>query len=123
MTADYERAVIDHVIDLLEVDGKLYGLIEMRPANSHLLIVNIAVRPDQQGKGLGNRLLQHAEWFARSLSLDEIHLYTNAVMASNLNFYRGRGYQEYRRGTIVPGSVTVFMRKKIGLSDCKAERS
>lgn len=123
MTADYERAVIDHVIDLLEEDGNLCGLIEMLPADSHLLIVNIAVRPDQQGRGLGDRLLQHAEWFARSLGLDEIQLYTNAVMASNLNFYGRRGYQEYRRGTIVPGSVTVFMRKKIELSDCEAERS
>jgi N-acetylglutamate synthase-like GNAT family acetyltransferase len=121
MTADYDRAVVEHIIDLLEQDGNLRALIEMAPADSHLLVVNIAVQPDQQGKGLGDRLLNHAEWFARSLGLDEIQLYTNAAMASNLDFYGRRGYQEFRRGTIVPGSVSVFMRKKIRLAGCDVE--
>jgi ribosomal protein S18 acetylase RimI-like enzyme len=65
MTADYNRAVAEHIIDLWEKDGDLYALIEMLPAApSHLLILNIAVRPDQQGKGLGNKLLEHAERLA-----------------------------------------------------------
>ena len=121
MTADYDRAVVEHIIDLLEEDGDLRGLIEMAPACGHLLIVNIAVRPDHQGKGLGDRLLDHAQWFARSLGLDEIQLYTNAAMASNLDFYGRRGYHEFRRGTLVPGSVSIFMRKKIRLPGCDAE--
>jgi GNAT superfamily N-acetyltransferase len=123
MTADYDRAVIEHVIDLVEEDGSLRALIEMAPADGHLLIVNIAVRPDQQGRGLGDRLLKHAEGFARSLGLEEIQLYSNAAMASNLDFYGRRGYQEFRRGTLVPGTVSVFMRKTIKLSDCEAESS
>jgi GNAT superfamily N-acetyltransferase len=85
--------------------------------------VNIAVRPDQQGRGLGDRLLNHAEQFALSLGLDEIRLYTNALMASNVDFYGRRGYQEFRRGTLVPGTVSVFMRKTIRLSGCEAEPS
>ena len=117
MTADYDRAVREHIIDLMEDDGNLHALIEMRAEAGHLLIVNIAVRPDQQGKGLGDRLLHHAERCAHSLGLDEIQLYTNAAMAPNLDFYGRRGYQEFRRGTIVPGTVTVFMRKKIKLLD------
>jgi GNAT superfamily N-acetyltransferase len=117
MTADYDRAVVEHVIDLVEEDGHLCALVEMAPADSHLLIVNIAVRPDRQGSGLGAKLLNHAEWFARSLGLGEIQLYTNVTMASNLDFYGRRGYQEFRRGTVVPGSVSVFMRKKIALPD------
>jgi hypothetical protein len=44
-------------------------------------------------------------------------------MASNLDFYGRRGYQEFRRGTIVPGTVSVFMRKRITLPDCEAEPS
>jgi GNAT superfamily N-acetyltransferase len=123
MTADYERAVIAHAVFLLEEDSDLRALIEMAPADGHLLIVNIAVRPDQQGAGLGGRLLDHAEWFARSLGLDEIQLYSNAAMASNLDFYGRRGYLEFRRGTVVPGSVSVFMRKQISLPACEAEPS
>jgi GNAT superfamily N-acetyltransferase len=123
MTADCDRAVSEHVVDLLEEDGSLCALIEMAPADGHLLIVSIAVRPDRQGRGLGDRLLDHAEWFARSLGLGEIQLYTNAMMVSNLDFYGRRGYQEFRRGTIVPGAVSVFMRKRITRPECEAEPS
>lgn len=123
MTADFDRAVSAHVIDLLEEDGDLLALIEMRPERDHLHMVNIAVRPDQQGKGLGRRLLQHAERLARTLGLDEIQLYTNAAMAPNLDFYGRRGYQEFRRGTVVPGTASVFMRKRLSPSDCEAEES
>jgi GNAT superfamily N-acetyltransferase len=78
-----------------------------------LLIENIAVRPDQQGKGIGGKLLLHAEGLGRSLGLNDTQLYTNAAFASNLSFYSRRGYQEFRRGTVVPGSVTVYMAKKL----------
>ena len=81
MTADYDRAVAEHVVDLWEEDGQLLALIEVIPAADHLLIENIAVRPDQQGKGIGERLLLHAEGLASSLGFDEIRLYTNAAFA------------------------------------------
>jgi GNAT superfamily N-acetyltransferase len=116
MTADYERAVSDHIIDLWEEHGQLVALIEVIPASDHLLIENIAVRPDRQGKGLGGELLHGADELARSLGFDEIRLYTNAAFASNLSFYFRRGYKEYRRGTLIPGSVTVFLRKRIKAS-------
>jgi hypothetical protein len=44
-------------------------------------------------------------------------------MASNLDFYGRRGYQEFRRGTLMPGAVSVFTQKTIRLSDCEAEPS
>jgi N-acetylglutamate synthase-like GNAT family acetyltransferase len=113
MTADYDSAVADHIIDVWQEDGQLVALIEVIPTSDHLLIENIAVRPDQQGKGLGDKLLRHAERVAHSLGFHEIRLYTNAAFASNLSFYSRRGYQEYRRGTVVAGSVTVFMRKSL----------
>ena len=117
MTADYDRAVVDHIIDLWEENGELLALIEIVRGSGHLSIENIAVRPDQQGKGLGSKLLDHAENLALSLGLDELRLYTNAAFASNLSFYSRRGYQEYQRGSRLPGSVTIFMRKRIKLAD------
>jgi GNAT superfamily N-acetyltransferase len=113
MTADYDRAIANHIIELLEEGGQLLALIEMIQQEDHLLVENVAVRPDQQGKGLGEWLLQHAEGIARSLDLEEMRLYTNAAFTSNIAFYAKRGYEEYRRGAIVPGTTTVFMRKRI----------
>jgi len=49
MTADYDAAVRDHLVDLLYDDGRLVGLIEMRPEADYLLIVNVAVAPTSQG--------------------------------------------------------------------------
>jgi N-acetylglutamate synthase-like GNAT family acetyltransferase len=113
MTADYERAVSEHIIDLYEHCGELLGLVEMIPHSDHLLIENIAVRPDQQGKGLGGTLLRHAEDHAQSLGVDETRLYTNAAFATNLAFYATRGYREFCRETVAPGAVAVHMRKPI----------
>ena len=114
MTADYERAVLEHVIDLVEEDGEIVALIEVAPAEDHLLIENLAVSPDHQGKGLGDRLLRHAEALAKAMGVDELRLYTNALFASNLAFYARRGFEEYRREELVPGSLGVFMRKRLG---------
>ena len=65
MTANYEQAVIDHVIDILEQEGRAVALIEVIPGPSHLLIENVAVLPEWHGKGIGGFLLGHAETIAR----------------------------------------------------------
>jgi GNAT superfamily N-acetyltransferase len=59
MTADYEAAVRNHEIDMLYLGDALVGLVEMA-ARDHLLIVNVAVAPERQGKGVGPRLMAHA---------------------------------------------------------------
>ena len=91
MTADYDHAVRYHMIDLYEEGGELQALIEMLVEAEHHLIENIAVRPNQQGKGIGDRLLRHAETVAASMSIREIQLYTNAAFVSNIAFYTKRG--------------------------------
>ena len=53
MQADYERAVAEHTIDLMIVNGALAGLIETMLEPDHLWIENVAVAPEQQGRGFG----------------------------------------------------------------------
>jgi GNAT superfamily N-acetyltransferase len=114
MTADYARAVSEHFIDLCELGDEVVGLVELIPGPDHLLIENIAVRPDQQGRGLGDVLLKRAEDRARSLGFGETRLYTNALFAANLAFYAKRGYSEFDRETMAPGTIAVHMRKPMG---------
>ncbi len=113
MTADYGRAVREHHIDLHEIDGHLIALIEMMRHSDHLLIENIAVRPDHHGHGIGGKLLDHAETTARELGHPELRLYTNAAFASNIAFYARRGFTEYRRNPIAAGGEIVHMRKSV----------
>jgi GNAT superfamily N-acetyltransferase len=93
MTADYDIAVRDHWIDVLEDDGVLLALIEIIPQTDHLLIENLAVAPIHQGRGYGRRLMTHAEALARSQGHAEIRLYTNKLFVENIAFYRKRGYR------------------------------
>src|SRR5215813_8663315 len=88
MTADYEEAVKNHRIDLLYLDGKLVALIEMLPKADHLFIENVAVAPAFQGRGLGRKLLTHAEEVAASLGISVIKLCTNKLFAENLRLYQ-----------------------------------
>ncbi len=113
MTVNYDRAVIDNLIDLYEIDGEAVALVEVVPHAQHLLIENIAVRPDHQGKKIGEMLLSHAETIARSLQLAELRLYTNAAFISNVEFYARHGFQEFHREPFPAGGITVYMKKMI----------
>jgi GNAT superfamily N-acetyltransferase len=113
MTADYDKAVVAHMIDLHEDDGALVALVEMVAMNDHLLIENIAVHPGHQGKGLGDSLLAHAESLAGTLSFDEARLYTNEAFVSNIAFYERRGYSIFSREPIPAGGHLVRMRKAL----------
>ena len=113
MTADYDRAVAAHMIDLYEIDGRLQGLIETIAADGHLLIENLAVHPDEQGKGLGDLLLKHARDLAQELGYDEIRLYTNAAFAANIAFDATRGLSEYSRQTFPKGGHLVRMKQRL----------
>ena len=66
MTADYEKAVREHWIDLIEDDAQLVALIEMIPHADFLLIENVAVAEAQQGRGHGKALLAHAARTAKA---------------------------------------------------------
>jgi len=88
------------------------ALIEMAPKADHLLIVNVAVAPNYQGKGYGRALMAHAEEVARSLSLNEMRLYTNVLFAENLRLYSRLGYRVDREEQHPQFGVTVYMSKR-----------
>ena len=113
MTAHYDVAVRDHLIELLEVDGQLMGLVECIAEPDHLLIENLAVSPAAQRRGYGHRLMAHAEDLARSLGVGEVRLYTNKLFAENVDFYKRLGYHLDGESAYL-GGVIVHMSKRIG---------
>ena len=114
MIADYAEAVRKHRFDLLYVGGKLAALIETIPKADHLLIENVAVSPPFQGRGLGRKLMAHAEKVAVSLGFSEIKLYTNKLFAENVQLYGKLGYRVDREEEF-KGGVAVHMSKRIEL--------
>ncbi len=114
MTVDYDEAVRAHRFDLLEAGGQLAALIETTPDGDKLLIVNVAVKPAFQGRGLGVRLMRHAEALAKAADLAGLRLYTNRLFAANIALYRALGYAIDGEDEIAPGAVRVNMSKSLG---------
>ncbi|MFI6733574.1 GNAT family N-acetyltransferase [Nonomuraea sp. NPDC050451] len=109
MEADYGALISAgrvHVTDALD------GLIVLVPEDGVLLVENVAVRPDRQGKGLGRTLMAYAEEQARRLGLPALRLYTNTKMTTNIALYGSLGYVETGRMG-VEGRSAVMMRKQL----------
>lgn len=111
LEADYGELIADGRVHVLE-NGEIDGLIVLRPLRGVLLVENVAVRPDRQGRGLGRRLMAFAEFRARSLHLPALRLYTNEKMVSNIGLYASLGYRETAREGI-DGRRVVHMRKEL----------
>ena len=88
MTADYDAALRNHVIDLLHLEGHVVALVEMIPVVDHLLMENLAVLPEFQGHGHGKRLMAHAEAVAAAMGHQMVQLYTNQLFAANIALYQ-----------------------------------
>lgn len=112
MTVDYDEAVRTHRFDLLYVGETLAALIETVAQADHLLIENVAVEPPFQGRGLGTKLMAHAETVAAASGLRDIRLYTNQRFAENIRLYRKLGYHVDREEAF-KGGVRVNMSKRI----------
>jgi ribosomal protein S18 acetylase RimI-like enzyme len=97
---------------VLTDDGVIVGCVVLTPHADHLFVDNLAVEPGRQGAGLGRRLLDFAADHAHALGLDQLRLYTNAVMSENLAIYPRLGWE--RTGREVVGVYDrVSFRKRL----------
>jgi GNAT superfamily N-acetyltransferase len=78
--------------------------------DDHLVVNNVAVRPDLQGAGYGRDLLSFAESEARRRGFPEIRLHTNAAMADNIAMYPKLGYTEVGRETQAGFHRVLFLK-------------
>lgn len=74
-------------------DGEaLVGCIFCRPEDGALYIGKLAVAGDQQGKGLGRRLLERAEALARARNLPALRLETRIELTANHETFARWGF-------------------------------
>ncbi len=112
MTADYANLIAAGVVHVAEGGAGVEGLIVLLPASDHLLVENVAVLPEHQGRGLGRLLMAFAEERARTAGVNEVRLYTNERMTENLGFYAALGYDETGR-RVEDGFSRVYFRKRL----------
>ncbi len=113
MLDDYAGLIAAGAVSVLEdPDGAVAAIIVLLPKPDHLLLDNIAVHPDRQGRGLGRRLIAFAGSEARRLGYAELRLYTHETMIENIALYTRLGFRETGRGQEA-GYDRVFMTKPI----------
>jgi ribosomal protein S18 acetylase RimI-like enzyme len=119
MTEDYAPRIAADEVWLLEDESATAGLIVLEERDDALLIYSVAIAPERQSKGLGQRLLAFAEEVARNRQLPKVALFTNAKMERNIGIYRRFGYVETRRRTHPSraGFVIVDMEKPLGAAE------
>jgi ribosomal protein S18 acetylase RimI-like enzyme len=115
MTEDYLPRIAAGQVWLLEDGSSLAGLTVLEEREGALLIYSVAISPERQGKGLGQKLLAFAEDIARKRGFGTMELYTNAKMERNIRIYRKHGYVETRRRAhpTLANTVVVYMEKKL----------
>lgn len=115
VTEDYAPRIANGEVWLLESGGELAGVLTLERHEDHAMIFSVAVSPAFQGKGIGIKLLNHADQQTRSWGLPETRLYTNARMERNIALYLAYGYRETGRrpNPYRPGWVLVDMAKPV----------
>ncbi|HEY5977745.1 MAG TPA: GNAT family N-acetyltransferase [Solirubrobacterales bacterium] len=108
MHHDYAERVAEAEVTVVADGDAIVGLLIIYLRDDHLLIENVAVDPEHQGRGMGGRLLDLAEDRARAADLEVVRLFTHERMTENIALYEGRGYREYERR-----DVRVFLVKEL----------
>ena len=112
MLDDYAARVSEDAVWVLQEGSAIAGILVLLSTPEYLLLDNIAIAPDRQGRGLGRRLLTFTESEALRRGYREIRLYTHQTMIENQRPYALIGYEETGRGSEA-GYDRVFMRKPL----------
>jgi GNAT superfamily N-acetyltransferase len=112
MLADYAALVAKKRVWVAIANDEILGVLVLIPDDAYLLIDNIAVHPDAQGKGIGSRLLIFADQEALRRDHSELSLYTHVQMIENIALYRHLGWEETGRG-LQDGYERVFFRRSL----------
>jgi len=89
-----EQLESGHHFFVIEENNEALGFIGIEPAcptSDALRIHKIYILPNQQGKGLGKQLIDHAMEFARHRNLSRLHLNVNRFNKA-VDFYRHIGF-------------------------------
>lgn len=111
--AELEYELRDNLGYVALIGERIVGAARAVAAEDVLLIGRIAIAPDQQGAGVGPRLLALVEERGRALGCAFAELFTGSLSSANLALYEQLGYRESQRIPQGDGTEQVFLRKPL----------
>jgi ribosomal protein S18 acetylase RimI-like enzyme len=88
------------------------AVLTLYPREDHLLVENIAIHPDAQGRGLGRALMGFAEQEAARRGFTRMALVTHEAMTESRAIYGRLGYTEVDRRAD-DGYRRIYMEKPL----------
>jgi ribosomal-protein-alanine N-acetyltransferase len=77
-----------------KMQGKIVGFIGIWYEGKKLHVINVAVHPDERGKGIGTNLLLFAINLAKELGYEAVYLEARKSNVSAQRLYRKLGFKE-----------------------------
>ncbi|UVF18301.1 GNAT family N-acetyltransferase [Microvirga terrae] len=112
MSDDYSALIETRSVHVLVGEGRILGVLVLIPEPDTMLLDNVAVSPDAQGRGYGRLLIAFAERLAIERGLKAVRLYTNEAMSENIRLYERLGFVETHRAQ-EKGFRRVYMTKPL----------
>jgi len=113
-TLDELRAELAENLGQVALAGpRIVGAVRAVRDGGLLLIGRLAIAPDQQGEGIGSRLLAAVEAAGAQAGAAEAELFTGSLSEANLRLYEREGYRETERVPGDGGVEQVFLRKRL----------
>jgi len=114
MLDDYAALIANRHVHVIAQNGIVKAVLVLIPQAHGMLLDNVAVAPEAQGRGFGRVLLEFAEQAAVRAGYRSIMLYTNEAMTENIALYTRIGYVETHRAA-EKGLRRVYMAKPLGM--------
>ncbi len=112
MLDDYAALIEGQHAYVMWDGGDIVGVLVLIAEAEAMLLDNVAVHPDAQGRGHGRALIAFAEGLARKRGFKAVRLYTNEAMTENIALYGQLGFVETHRGD-EKGFRRVYMTKRM----------
>jgi ribosomal protein S18 acetylase RimI-like enzyme len=110
LEADYAEEAERYQAWGMDEVGAVISALLLGTADDHMVLVNVAVSPDQQGRGLARGMVEKAEDETCPRGFGELRLFTHAEMPESVDLYTHLGRREYDRQDQA-GVSRVLMRK------------
>jgi ribosomal protein S18 acetylase RimI-like enzyme len=98
--SDPDAVILKHIND----DGLITGCVYLQKRGEKLYLGMLTVSPTLQANGLGRRLLEAAEDYARNIHYHTITMTVITTRTELLDWYERRGY--VKTGEVIPLNIT-----------------